>query len=71
MIAYCTTANGHFIHELLFVILKLIDQIKDRPSKVNTETITSYIPLLLNTDSFIYMPDRVPRDRGMASKNNA
>lgn len=33
--AYCTTANGHFIQELLFVILKLIDQ-----SKVKTETIT-------------------------------
>lgn len=53
------------------LLLKLIDQRTQRPSEVNTETITSYFPLLLNTDPFIYMPDRVPQDTGTAYKNNA
>lgn len=69
--AYCTTANGHFIQELLFVNLKLIDQRTQRPCKVNTETITSYSPLLHNTDQFIYMSVQVPQERDTVNKNNA
>ncbi len=67
--AYCTTANGHFIQELLFVISKLIDHRTQRPNKVNIVSITSYFPLLLSTDPFIYMPDQVPQERRMANKN--
>lgn len=63
--AYCTTANGHFIQELLFVILKLIDQ-----SKVKTD---HYLPIFtaFSTDLFIYMPHQLSCSREKANKNKA
>lgn len=65
--AYCTTTNGHFIQELLFVILKLIDQ-----SKVKTETITFQFSLLSQqTCSFTCLiSSHVPGKRQTKTKLN-
>lgn len=65
--AYCTTANRHFIQELLFVILKLIDQ-----SEVKTETIAFQFSLLSQqTCSFTCLiSSHVPGKRQTKTKLN-